>query len=427
LRDLAGLVVIDFIDMEDARNNRAVERRLKDNLKSDRARVQIGRISNFGLLELSRQRLRPSLYETSSVPCPHCAGSGYMRSTESAALHVLRAIEEEAVRERAAQVSVHVPTTIALYLLNQKRDHVNGIQERYGLRALIYGADDLIPPNFRLEVDMLRSEGESRTEARQPVPEPMAEPAPLPADEEDAAEPLAQEMQAEGRPPQRVERGPREDGERGDGRRRRRRRRRRPGETGSQPEQTGMPVAKELAASEAAPSPPGEISEAQLVPEGETGESRRRRRGRRGGRRRQEYPSEARMPPGTEQPFVEPTPAAVSWQATPPPLWAGAPGEPPPVGEQPAMPSQASVAADAAPPTEPTPMQPAAQPRRDHPAASLPEAAMLEPAPAAGPPVTEGEKQSSTATAPAPQPEPEPELPPSERRRGWWQRRFSLR
>ncbi|MBM3489347.1 MAG: ribonuclease E/G, partial [Alphaproteobacteria bacterium] len=225
LRDLAGLVVIDFIDMEDARNNRSVERRLKDSLKTDRARVQIGRISNFGLMELSRQRLRPSLYETSSVQCPHCAGSGYVRSTESAALHVLRAIEEEAVRERAAQVTVHVPTAIALYLLNQKRDHVNRIHERYGLRALIYGAEDLIPPNFRLEIDMLKSEGESAAiaERRAAVPEPT----PAPVAEEDIDEPAVEEAEPEVRDGEAAEREGREVGERDDGRRRRGRRRRR--------------------------------------------------------------------------------------------------------------------------------------------------------------------------------------------------------
>ncbi len=122
LRDLAGLIVIDFIDMEEHRNQSAVERRLKEALKNDRARIQVGRISAFGLLEMSRQRLRPSLVETSTQPCPHCGGTGFIRSTESTALYVLRSIEEEGMRRRSAEICVYVPTTVALYILNQKRE-----------------------------------------------------------------------------------------------------------------------------------------------------------------------------------------------------------------------------------------------------------------------------------------------------------------
>ena len=122
LRDLAGLIVIDFIDMEEHRNQLAVERRLKEALKNDRARIQVGRISAFGLLEMSRQRLRPSLVETSTQPCPHCGGTGFIRSTELTALYVLRSIEEEGMRRRSAEICVYVPTTVALYILNQKRE-----------------------------------------------------------------------------------------------------------------------------------------------------------------------------------------------------------------------------------------------------------------------------------------------------------------
>ena len=122
LRDLAGLIVIDFIDMEEHRNQGAVERRLKEALRSDRARIQVGRISPFGLLEMSRQRLRSSLTEASTQPCPHCGGTGFIRSTESTALYVLRSIEEEGMRRRSAEVCVYVPTTVALYILNHKRE-----------------------------------------------------------------------------------------------------------------------------------------------------------------------------------------------------------------------------------------------------------------------------------------------------------------
>ena len=151
LRDLAGLIVIDFIDMEEHRNQGAVERRLKDALKHDRARIQVGRISPFGLLEMSRQRLRPSLVEASTQPCPHCGGSGSIRSTESTALYVLRSIEEEGMRRRAAEVCVYVPTNVALYVLNQKRESLSQIESRYGMHVLVARDDTLIPPAFRLD------------------------------------------------------------------------------------------------------------------------------------------------------------------------------------------------------------------------------------------------------------------------------------
>src|SRR5262249_28515193 len=127
----------DFIDMEERRNQGAVERRLKDALKNDRARIQVGRISAFGLLEMSRQRLRPSLVEASTQPCPHCGGTGFIRSTESAALYVLRSIEEEGIRRRSAEICVYVPTTVALYLLNQKRESLTQIEARCAIHVLV--------------------------------------------------------------------------------------------------------------------------------------------------------------------------------------------------------------------------------------------------------------------------------------------------
>src|SRR5579864_2829783 len=151
LRDLAGLIVIDFIDMEEHRNQGAVERRLKDAMRHDRARIQLGRISPFGLLEMSRQRLRPSLAEASTQPCPHCNGTGHIRSTESTALHVLRAIEEEGMRRRSAEITVAVPSSVALYILNQKRDTLVHAEHRYGFHVTISSDDALVPPAFRLE------------------------------------------------------------------------------------------------------------------------------------------------------------------------------------------------------------------------------------------------------------------------------------
>ena len=151
LRDLSGLIVIDFIDMEASKNNRAVERRLKDCLKADRARIEVGRISPFGLLEMSRQRLRPSLLEASSKTCPHCAGTGTIRSTESSTLHVLRAIEEAGLSRQGGEIDVHVATPVALYLLNFKRAALAEIEQRYQLTVFLVGDDALVPPETRIE------------------------------------------------------------------------------------------------------------------------------------------------------------------------------------------------------------------------------------------------------------------------------------
>ncbi len=152
LRDLAGLIVIDFIDMEESRHNAAVERRLKEAMRSDRARIQIGRISPFGLLELSRQRMRPSLFETSTEVCQHCRGTGHVRSTESTVLHVLRSIEDECLKSRNSEgMSVAVPTAVALYILNHKRKALAEIELRHALRIFITGDDHLIPPEYRVE------------------------------------------------------------------------------------------------------------------------------------------------------------------------------------------------------------------------------------------------------------------------------------
>ncbi|MDH3235739.1 MAG: Rne/Rng family ribonuclease, partial [Alphaproteobacteria bacterium] len=166
LRDLAGLIVIDFIDMEENRNNTTVERRLKEALRSDRARIQIGHISAFGLLEMSRQRLRPSLLETSSELCPSCGGTGHIRSTESTALHVMRGIEEEGLRRRATEIDVFVPSSVALYVLNHKRDIISSIEERCGLKVVVAADDGLIPPEFRIERVRSREDrdGEAETE-----------------------------------------------------------------------------------------------------------------------------------------------------------------------------------------------------------------------------------------------------------------------
>lgn len=158
LRDLAGLVVIDFIDMEENRNVEAVERRLKDAMRHDRARVQVGRISVFGLLELSRQRLRPNIIESTSLPCHACRGTGMVRSVESSTLHVLRAIEEEAIEQKADEFMLTVPTAISLYILNQKRKLLQDLESRWNISVRFSQDDTLIPPDYRIERLHLREE-----------------------------------------------------------------------------------------------------------------------------------------------------------------------------------------------------------------------------------------------------------------------------
>ncbi len=191
LRDLGGLIVIDFIDMTPARNQRAVENQLIEALKADRARVQVGRISRFGLLEMSRQRLRPSLGESSSLVCPRCDGTGHVRGVQSSALHVLRYIQEEAMKENTAALHVHLPVETATYLLNEKRHEINTIETRLGTPVVIIPDPEIETPHYHVrrlrgeeyeaesdtpsyEVELKEDEEEEPRHAR-PVPSPVAE------------------------------------------------------------------------------------------------------------------------------------------------------------------------------------------------------------------------------------------------------------
>lgn len=151
LRDLAGLIVIDFIDMDERKNNAAVEKRMKEKLKTDRARIQVGRISGFGLMEMSRQRLRPGMIEATTQPCPACHGTGLIRSDDNMALSILRQIEEEGTRRRSREVLVRCPVSIANFLMNQKREHIAQIESRYGLSVRIEGDVHLVSPEFSME------------------------------------------------------------------------------------------------------------------------------------------------------------------------------------------------------------------------------------------------------------------------------------
>jgi ribonuclease E len=230
LRDLAGLIVIDFIDMESRRHNAMIERRLKDALRNDRARIQIGSISHFGLLEMSRQRLRPSVAEAAFVPCPHCNGTGVTRSVESSALHVLRSVEEEGARRRASAITVHVAADIAFYILNNKRDWLGQIEQRHQMEVL-FSPDATLPvPEIRIE---------RRLSARHPVAAHAPQLAPVenvaveePAEEDNLPATQAAQSVAQAQQPQRNEPEAAVQGEAGtqgedEPRRRRRRRRRR--------------------------------------------------------------------------------------------------------------------------------------------------------------------------------------------------------
>jgi len=151
LRDLAGLIVIDFIDMEERRNNASVEKRLKDKLKTDRARIQVGRISGFGLMEMSRQRLRPGMLESTTQPCPHCHGTGLIRSDDSLALQILRALEEEGTRQRSKEVLLKAPVAVANFLINTKREHIALIEARYGMSVRVESDPALVSPDYVID------------------------------------------------------------------------------------------------------------------------------------------------------------------------------------------------------------------------------------------------------------------------------------
>ncbi|MBK3423293.1 ribonuclease E/G, partial [Methylobacterium sp. IIF4SW-B5] len=202
LRDLAGLIVIDFIDMEEKRNNRAVEKKLNECLKNDRARIQVGRISPFGLLEMSRQRIRTGVLESSSVPCAHCGGSGFVRATASVALLILRAIEEALIKSSTHNLVLRTRSEVALYILNQKRAHLHELEMRFGV-AIIIAADDRLAATSAFHLD--RGDPAQRVEPRT-VTSIRAEavlPPPLEEDDEDEeiveeAEEVEETAEAEG-------------------------------------------------------------------------------------------------------------------------------------------------------------------------------------------------------------------------------------
>jgi ribonuclease E len=288
MRDLAGLIVIDFIDMESRKNNTAVERRMKESLKNDRARIQIGNISHFGLMELSRQRLRPSLAEASLISCPHCAGLGHIRSPENAALHILRAIEDEGGKFRAAEIIVYLPPEIALYLFNHKRDRLGAIETRYAMRVVFSADPSMLASNFRIEKVKAQTAVAPPAPASYMTPERVA--APPVVEDEPETEDEAEDM-ADADAPKATDTA--EEGER-KRRRRRRRGKRRPESNGeAAPAEDvipalALPGADQPATEPAEPAAPSEIDlvleaalaeppEATLPEEGATSAPKRRR------------------------------------------------------------------------------------------------------------------------------------------------------
>ncbi|HEX3665144.1 MAG TPA: ribonuclease E/G [Rhizomicrobium sp.] len=284
LRDLAGLIVIDFIDMEDARNDRNVEKRLRDCVKNDRARVQIGKISQFGLLEMSRQRLRAGVVAGSTVPCPHCGGQGIVRSVESTALRLLRGLEEEAQRQRAATLKVRTPIQVAIYALNQKRREIVHVETEYGIAIQFEPNEEIIAGTFEIDRIGTRQPDErprpvvaeisSRPASVPEVVGPEIAPAPASASEESPPSPEQQSSSASG------------------SKRRRRRRRGRSSDT-----ETANPAVETHAALEndripqtdaaTSTNAPAEPTAAEAQSGTETPaprKRRRRRRGRRGSR-----------------------------------------------------------------------------------------------------------------------------------------------
>jgi ribonuclease E len=463
LRDLAGLIVIDFIDMEENRNNRAVERKLNDCLKHDRARIQVGRISHFGLLEMSRQRIRTGVLESSTTPCPHCNGTGLLRSTTSLALLELRALEEALIKSATHDIVLRTRMETAFYLLNQKRESLRSLEARFGVTITVI-ADVNLPPAQHYIIERA-GEATPRFFAEAPAANGSAQaPAPqrangsaraihpedveLPEEiEEEEAEAEASEGEDEERNGENGSRG-----ENGDGRKRRRRRRRRGGrdrdrENGAPEQQTARtPEANEADGDEDGED---EGAEGASEPRGEqiSSEEKRRRRRRRGGRRNRGNREGREFTPRGEAEAapVEATPAA------PDPAVTEAPAA---TEEAPAKPKrgrgkkavEAEVAVAEAP-VAAAPVEEAAKPKRgrakkvEQPAAGEPvveavaapakaprgrkkaEPAVEAPAPVAAPQPAPASAPAPVVVAASPPPAPEPEEivdPNRPKRSGWW-------
>lgn len=284
LRDLAGLIVIDFIDMDERKNNLAVEKRMKDKLKSDRARIQVGRISGFGLMEMSRQRLRPGMLESTTQPCQHCHGTGLIRSDESLSLTILRAIEEEGTRKRSLEVLVKAPIAVVNFLINAKREHIAGIEARYGMSVRIECDPALVSPDYSIEKfkTAMRNIPETSSAALSVDAELMAS-----IDDDVTEEEVAEPEVVVAEPQSDTTSSDDESGEGGRRRRRRRRRRKSEGDDGdqdgSQSNEAGsdVPTEDDVAApatEEASPENSGAAAEEAKPARASRGRSRGRKK-----------------------------------------------------------------------------------------------------------------------------------------------------
>jgi ribonuclease E len=458
LRDLAGLIVIDFIDMEESKNNRAVEKKLKDCLKDDRARVQIGKISSFGLMELSRQRRRTGILEGTTHVCPQCQGAGRVRSTESSALSALRGVEAEGLRG-GGEVVLRVPADVGLYILNAKRDYLVRLRHTHGL--LVNVALDEALAAAEHAIDRISSEAPPATargyEAPAPEPyEPDDDDLVDEAEDEDEVIETEDEDEAEADEAGEARREPAHADD--DARRGGRRRRRRRGRRGDEPRE----------AQAAAPQPVRPSADDASDSESEAESHRRRRRGRRGGRRMREEPragdvyawSWPARPVGDDAyQWRGPVPSqlAPAPLTAPPAATIAAPAAPPAAYLEPEAAPQPELAVDDAtvdvwvelPAAEP---RKAARPRRGRARAAaaepveasvevVAEAPLADTAVAAPDPEPVLVVAEAAAPEPAPAPEPEPVVaaaepprpappydpneivaPPPAPRRGWWRR-----
>jgi ribonuclease E len=440
LRDLAGLIVIDFIDMDEKRNNRSVERKLSDCLRQDRARIQVGRISHFGLLEMSRQRIRASVLESSTEPCPQCGGSGHVRSVSSVALQLLRGLEEVLMKGATHNLVVRTRTDVALYVLNHKRGHLRDLENSFKVTLAVI-ADPTVSGQQSYVID--RGEQVHTLEAAKALLAAQAAAAPPTTeealdDEEFFDAELESEVESE--ETEGLSDDPAAGGEAGletgEGPRRRRRRRRRG--RGGEARENGAPREENAFAQEASAPPDAELADDEADDEegGEqpgqavradqgSGERRPRRRGRRGGRRRRGGPEEGLAGSITDELGPVPEPEA-----------AGAVADFDGTFSQPS-PSSAEYAPEAHPVAPPVAVQSPAS------AAEEAEAQAQESEKAARRRSTVREKvsfapQAPTEPATAGYSQPEPPAPseaPAEsapaagsdaspRRAGWWSRRF---
>ncbi|MFI5014066.1 MAG: Rne/Rng family ribonuclease [Hyphomicrobiales bacterium] len=419
LRDLAGLIVIDFIDMDEKRNNRSVEKRLKDCLKNDRARIQVGSISPFGLLEMSRQRIRSGVVEGSSTPCPHCAGAGRIRSTPSVALHVLRHVEDALVKNASRNLIVKTRTDIALYILNQKRRHLRQIEDRFGVSVNFVADDkhngvDFFAIEFGEPVAP-RSEASSLEAEAQP----RQLEAPSRIEDEDRADEAVETDAAEAG--EEGEARPGSDGEASQKRRRRRRRRRGGAERETELAAPAVPFAEadhaQAADDQAGEAGEQDVAEAPVSSDALGAEQpRKRRRGRRGGGRARRDEGEMIAAPVSGSPMIDT------------PSYAASPADAESDDEMLAI-TRAVHDLDRSPPATPEPydLQPSVEAAQPHAGVTV-EAMPAAPADLPAEVATAASPQDADAreVAPAVEPaNPEPVLtstydPAKAKRAGWW-------